>query len=450
MFQHLLKTVFILFISIITTKGQTFYKTFNETFRECIETSDSTIACTGSKFEIFDNSGNSIHSLGFQHEFETISITPYNEFILGGVFLFNMSGSGHNGRIIKTDSTGSVIWIRSITDSTGAEGDITDSKIDKYGNYNFLWSLLYSRDISLLRTDSSGIILWDSVYALPDDQYITSMELDPNNNIYVAGIYSLTAGYEYGFVAKFNYSGNLLNYRVINYPYGYESEFFDLVYVNDSVIFAYGDMRDQTSQFSRPFIVKFNSSLDSISSAVVNEQSKGRSMVVDTITNQIYLLSDGPVQYDSTEKIFIFKTDYNFSSLSERIIDSLNVEDNGYDIQLLRNGNLLVSGYLREIYSGFLTSIDTTGFSPVTFSTKTGELNYENEFSVTVINKIFKYDSENIILKCSVYSALGNKIIEFTPFNRTGSISLSDLKQGIYLISLQTKKNQKTFKVIIN
>jgi hypothetical protein len=418
-------------------------------FYSCSATSDSLIVCAGNKFMKCDFNGDSLYTVDLNHTYYNVCVTPYNEYILAGVRNFNMSGSGDDAKITKIDSAGNVLWSKSAVDPWVQEGDVMDVGIDHIGTYNFIWIKEGMKDMNVFQTDTGGNIIFMNSYNLVDDQYNLALDIGNDNSIYVVGIHNNANYTTQGFIAKLDNIGNLIDHKEIAFPNGFDCSFSDIVYVNDSAIFAYGHIDDNVSTL--PCVVKFNSSLDSISSAVIDQVSFSRAMTVDRSAGVLYFLSDGPIQYDSTKMVFIYKTDYQLSSFSEKIIDSIYIEETGYDISVMNNGNLLISGYAHTFLDGFLTIRNTQDFLPVTVVTSSEIISEGSEIKTHCSGNIFYYSSHNKIRSAKIFSVSGMLMRDLHLNNNSGEIDYTELSAGVYFVNLFDEKGyRKTIRILRN
>ncbi len=146
--------------------------------------------------------------------------------------------------LMKTDLNGSVLWLKKyyLPATTFDYGHDVTEMAD--GNYLFAGSCYssspFSNHISIIKTDSSGNIIWQKFFASPISSGFVKMALDQSDNIYIlfnkgspAGSFS---------VAKFDFNGDSLWTNIFSTPNIVSDGGIDMVITNTNEILVASNM----------------------------------------------------------------------------------------------------------------------------------------------------------------------------------------------------------------
>lgn len=271
-------------------------------------------------------------------------------YITGGTENF---GSGNADIfLVKYDSNGTQLWN---TTWGGIDDDISstialdnDSNIYLAG-YNGSFSSGNAKGI-LIKFNSSGIQVWN----LSWNGISTSVTVDKENNIYLAGYTAVSsAGSNDAYIAKYNSSGALL----WNDTWGgvkWDEGTCIAVDINNDVYLS-GHTWSFDSEFSDVYLVKYDSEGNKIWQTIWGgfDDDRAYDMVVDTNCN-IYLTGEmvthsfyrGSWDFILTESYdaFVVKFDSRGNEIGHRIWGGTGLRDNGNGITIDTNGNCFITG----------------------------------------------------------------------------------------------------------
>jgi hypothetical protein len=325
-----------------------------------------------------------------------------NSFIICGETMANTSlPIDKDGYIIKADSFGNIIWskvyrfpglnsFRNVKE-TNDGGYILTGWVDTPGD-TLPW-----RDILLMRTDSSGNVLWTKTYGNFYDDVGSSVITLANNKFLLCGARNYNASSSNCAIIKTDSVGNIIwsnsFYSLSNYTYGNK-----IVLTNDG-----GYLVGTTRLQSFPPVVY-----------LIKTDSAGMSNCADTTS----LINVSTISF----------------TISSPFITSVNDTTN----------NLT------------LTSINSP-YSETTLCFTTGNTDFEYSnpsFSISPnpTNYNFTISFENTILKGNVeiINVIGEKVFEEDIFNKQQiQINLKNISSGIYFVKVFDSKKQYCKKLIV-
>lgn len=175
------------------------------------------------------SSGISSDFYGYYRDNPVLKMDTYGDLIVAG----NMM-NGANGKdvlLIKYDTTGAIIWLRTYNGANSKDDELRDFTLDNNGNiyitgYTTIDSV--DADILTLKFNSDGDLKWVNTYngTVNRIDRAQSMDIEGNHSLYITGMTSIdTAGHNRVIAMKIDSAGNSL---------------WTYVYPSDSVVRAEG------------------------------------------------------------------------------------------------------------------------------------------------------------------------------------------------------------------
>ncbi len=367
-----------------------------------------------------------------------------------------------NVLLLKCDSSGNVIWSKSFGDSLISEGRrialLEDGGVILCGIKHVQAG--GPTDLFVLRTDSSGNLVWSNRYASADyfnwDLGYTLKIL--NDEIFVGGLsynqsFNPNPNSPDGFVMRLDLSGNVLS----AYAYG-SSEYEDIrdieILQNGNVLFTGGgnfQSRGQTDLLARV--------VDTSGNFLMRQQFGGfsydhglriRSLGDETFLVAGYTESFGNGQND----MYLIKTEFNSGSCN-RISSSIASSPLTFSAHPVFTSTSL---NIFSLNAGFIETRQAIPYGLLCSATKVPEIESSlSDFRVinTSRDKLilaFRLE-ENSVLQVSLYEPGGKQVYLSGAFNSMEGdnnieINMEGLESGIYFCSLTGKGFVRTHKVI--
>jgi uncharacterized delta-60 repeat protein len=162
----------------------------------------------------------SSQNLGFSVYGEDVAIdSSGNVYVCGTQY-----GTGHNFQIAKYNSTGTLLWQKTMSTVYYASSITVDSNDNVYVAGTVI---IGTDEAYVIKLDSSGNIQWQRVLGGTQSQQAVSIKVDSSGNIYIVGYASnASSGYDL-FIAKYDASGTLQWQRLLGlfgaaFHFGYD------------------------------------------------------------------------------------------------------------------------------------------------------------------------------------------------------------------------------------
>jgi len=277
------------------------------------------------------------------------------------------SGAGLNDvYLIKMDSLGNTLWDTTYGGDSSDVGRSVAQTLD--GGYIIAgetWSFdPGTSDVYLIKTDSSGNVLWDTTYGGSFDDFGYSVQQTSDGGYIVAGqTFSFGAGLGDVYLIKTDSLGNVL------WDTTYGGGFWDVGYSVDRTSDNGFVVAGQTFSFGAGQGDVYLIKTDSLGSVLWDTTYGGDSS--DVGLSAVQTLDEGYVvagytwSFGSSEQdVYIVKTDSLGSVLWERTYGD-SVDDRGYSIQQTMDGGDIAAGDTRSMGAGvndvYLIKTDANG-----------------------------------------------------------------------------------------
>ncbi len=197
---------------------------------------------------------------GFNYYSAYIIETSDHGFLISGQ-IADTSITDGDGLILKTDSLGNEEW-HTIFGGNNFEAIYSSIELADYGFLSLGWTRSFgngSRDIYLVKTDSSGNFLWQKNWGTFDDEGGIGITSLSNGNYLIAGGGWLNVSTFYGMLTVIDTSGTILTQKYYtNFP---TSEFWWARETNGHSIVAAGS-NENAAQIALGWIAKFDTALN--------------------------------------------------------------------------------------------------------------------------------------------------------------------------------------------
>lgn len=382
-----------------------------------------------------------------------------NIFVAGSAYYSN----GHHFIIVKYNSSGSLLWVR----SGNYLDNINSMKLDYQGNVIVTGSSIGNGsyfDFVTMKYNSNGDSLWVTSYNGPgndvDEAY--SLDIDINNNVYVTGTsLGTSSGYDYVTI-KYNSTGVEQWVQRYNGTANDVDEAYDISVDDSGNVYVTGKSNGQGSSFDfvtikynangiEKWVQRYNGTEsaydfaysialdDSGNIYVTGESNSGSPSYVDYAT----------VKYNSA----------GFEQWVQKYNGPVNSGDYAKVVTVDDSGNVYVAGHSPGIEFNYdivtiKYSQNITGVSESDNKIPDSYLldqNYPNPFNPTTTISFSIPNEELVSLK--VFNSLGEEVAELVnetkpAGNYTATFDASKLTSGVYLYKISAGSFIKTKKMI--
>ena len=277
-------------------------------------------------------------------------------------FTTSYSNSGNNAMVVRWDGNGDIIWQKVIGDSLDTYAYSVAQDLNGFiyvaGSTNGTGSL-GSLDMYLAKLDSSGNVLWEKTYGGTQSDQANSVVVDSTGNVLLAGTTQSSGfGGEDGFVLKTDSSGTILWSKTFGRS---STDNFNAIapirsggYVLVGYTNGYGA--------NHGYVVRINNNGDSLWTNAYNLGPSSSGGIFYDVKQKddsslIYTGVAGTYNYGN---MFHLKTDLNGSLIYFRTSNRL--ADGGYSIITTDDGGYLIAGSSSNFgICGFLRKFSTTG-----------------------------------------------------------------------------------------
>jgi hypothetical protein len=301
-----------------------------------------------------DNNGDTLWTKlmgGAMHDFAfSIKQTQDSGYIVAGS-VTSFGAGNYDAILIKTDSTGSVLWAKTYGLIGFEDGLFVSQTPDGgyliAGETDNTSTQLY--DLYLIKTDNNGDTLWTKMYGGPDQDQLEGIFLTADNNILIYGFtnsFSLSIDDD-GYLIKTDSSGNVLWSKiyggvnhdyidgVVETPYGYILTGLTKSFTSGNELYMImTDKNGNSGCFESDVITTVNPFPIQITNAALSVTSGGTvtSCVMithNTASNENIICTDVGVEEDAwtnSMQVSPNPSTGNFEILFQKIIDAGEVE----------------------------------------------------------------------------------------------------------------------------
>jgi len=420
------------------------------------------------------------------------------------------SGGGSDVFVVKYDSSGTVLWAKSVAGTSIDYGKGISTDVN--GNI-FVTGWFYSPsitfgtitlinagtdyDVFVAKYDASGNVLWAKRAGGIDGDGGQNISTDTSGNVFVAGIFgsdSITfgtitlinsdPGYEDVFVVKYDPSGNILWAKSgmgnnQDNVYGISTDKSGNVFVTG--IFSYiifGTTILNSTGIGDVFVVKYDALGNVLwakrAGGGVTSYSWGYDISND-VGGNVYVtgyFNGSSITFgttiltnvsSNTYDMFVVKYNTSGNVLWAKSAGGTS-DDYGQSIATDTNGNVYVAGYFKSPSITFgttiLTNASSTSYNDIFVAKLDGSgvtgthefVNYNFETSIypNPSNGIFTFQSSEKKSRIEIINILGEVVYSENINSEKGEINLSDKNKGMYFYKLVSEnKSLATGKLII-
>jgi len=299
-----------------------------------------------------DTSGNLIWTRSYYDSIPSISIyTSYNNSFLFTDDVYYISGyKGSSGFIIKTDTSGSVLWNRRYLDTYGIYS------IAEYSENTFIVSGYLTPGILVcMKLDSSGSIKWKRDYL--NDTLANRIGpykiVKTKNNMYALGT---TVGYNVGRLMIIDSLGNIVNSKFYYYPDSIGINQYNINITSDSGYIVGGlirfyDFENKSHSFSSDEFIQPDYGDKIIDVLVFKIDKDGNTVGIfnNTISSENPDISIFPNPFNNS-----FNINFTVSNNSKTIIKLFDIL--GKNVKNIENAALLPGIYDYKVNASELSS----------------------------------------------------------------------------------------------
>ncbi len=275
----------------------------------------------------------------------SIQITADGGYIISGSSEAHTGSGGLDIYLVRTDSAGDTLWTRTYGGSQHDEGEtviITEDQgymiagyTDSYGAGN--------HDFYLIRTDSSGDILWTRTYGGTGDDLAWSVAATPDSGFIVAGrTASFGAGSWDVWLMRTDAAGDTLWSRTYGGS-GWDAA-KEVIPTADGGFIVHGYTASSGAGNTDFYLLKTDDSGDVLWSRTYGGSNYDNGTCVRQLPDEGYLLGGYTKSFGDTDGDFwIIRTDANGDSLWSQIYGGTGVENlNGMDLTI--DGGYILTG----------------------------------------------------------------------------------------------------------
>jgi len=253
-----------------------------------------------------------------------------------------LSGTGTSSPVlVKTDLWGDTVWTKTLH---SIHANYLYSAV-KTSNNDFVflntpYNSITKENLQLIRTNSTGSILWVDSVVRQNWDYGYRIKQTSDGGFIIAGatnsLPGITGPYPYdAYIVKTNSTGEALWTKNYGKPSGNDYA-YDVIETSDSKYVAVG----YGGSFSGVYLLKLKSNGDTIWTRYIGNFISRANCIMET-PDKKYLIT-GQKNYNGTNlsDIYIIKTDTSGNVIWNKTYD-FNADENGYRIAILNNGYLI-------------------------------------------------------------------------------------------------------------
>jgi len=389
----------------------------------------------------------------------------------GGYFITgyqnNFDSSGYNIWLIKTNSSGNMVWSKSYG---GNDWDFAHSITTLADSTYVIAGETYSfgngqRDVYLVRFDANGDTLWTKTYGGPADDVAKYIFTDRNNNLVVVGnTKSYGAGNSDVYILHLDINGDTLWTKTIGTPdddFGYSVDMYiDTVNWEMDYVIGYTsyyapdlgqnsylariDSADGNIQFTNP-------------EGVISVILLDRPHVVQTDYGKISIFFDYREAYNQNCIPFFEKNEYNFFAIDAGSYGgggNENTSQNAFKVAL--DSGYLVTGYSENwgpgVTSAFILKTDLNMAAPdtPTIGMEIFKTEYLSIYPNPVTGDLFYINASSEIEQVQIFNLNGQLIKTYSAGKLEKSIILEKPSScnGLYMVEVKTSSGILRKKII--
>ena len=316
-----------------------------------------------------------------------------NVYVTGGA---SFAGASFDMLTIKYNSSGDTVWVRRYNGTQNLSDEASSITLDSLGNVyvgGYSTNIGNGSDAALLKYNSSGVLLYAKTInsGLSQADNCLDIKIDNQFNIYMAGYAGSTNGGNNFWVSKLNLNGDTLWTRTINGSANL-SDFAKKIRIDNSGnVYAAGYLSN-TSTDADIFVVKFNSSgvlqWSKTYNGPGNDTDEPNDMTLD-INQNLYITGRTTVSGANTDIVTIKFNPSGDTNWVRIVGGSSNTNDGGNAILVDSAGNVYSGGWIANANTDMiLLKYNSSGTNVATFTYDRGSYDQINSLCKSNTNEI--------------------------------------------------------------
>jgi len=365
--------------------------------------------------------------------------------------------------LAKIDTNGNLLWFKKYThtdNDQSAELKLTpDGKVIIVGNSSPNPNTTYN-DVLLIKTDLNGNLIWRKRFGDAFEEVYLTLQVIKNNTEYVLGgrhgYYSTGNPYFDMSIMRTDTAGNIIWQQQYGTPSGNEPAGSVIQTLDSGFVFS-GTYNNQGALLkidktgNQQWIKYFGLGTDSWIANLKQLRDSSFAMIV----------SDWNISINAWTA-YLIKADKSGNSLWKRIYPGLNnISNYFYGFNTTSDKGFIMTGQYNHIGQPYqnmwLVKTDSLGCDSVTCSylvTDIKDISYElGEMSLAPnpTNGLLTISSQNNFTKIEVLSITGQILLSETVDSKTHQLELQNFAEGIYFVRISYEDGQSvTKKVLVN
>ncbi|HLG34155.1 MAG TPA: T9SS type A sorting domain-containing protein [Bacteroidia bacterium] len=409
-----------------------------------------------------DNLGNMLWSKAFGNQYDdhgySILETNDNGYIIAGYNRTIFSNDFHV-YVIKTDVNGDTLWTKNYGDNTSWPdyGNSIRQTLDNGYIISGSWndSLTASSEVYLLKSDSSGNVLWSKTYGSTGNEWGYYAEQTNDSGYIVAGITNSFGIGRKGYLIKTNATGDTLWTKIyygVNDSIGDNSRSFNSVHQTSDGGYIVSGYTHNSASNRNAFLLKTddNGNITWYKSFGGSGYDEGE-YAVETDDNG-FVFAGCLLSFSSFGGIYLIKVNGNGSGCNE--INSSTIALSTTTQVTNVSTSVFATNTIVTTAATTVTAVDTV----VTLCSSVGVIEINNRenaipfFPNPATTEIRIKNQESRIKSIEIYNVLGEKMFsrDVTAGNTDVlTINTAAFTAGIYFVSIKTTEGIETRKLVV-
>ncbi len=388
----------------------------------------------------------------------SVAETSDRGYIITG-FTLSFGAGSYDIYLIKTDSLGNAIWVKTYG---GSSDDISHSIDQTFDGGYIITGFTMSfgageEDIYLIKTDSLGDTIWTNTYGGSNEDWALSVKQTSSGEYIIAGYTNtLGAGSYDVYLIKTDSFGDTIwtkTYGGAFNDYGYS-----VVQTSDGGYIITGETNSYGAGSYDVYLIK----TDSLGNAIWTKTFGGTNYdcgqsVGQTTTGELIIVGETSSFGSGWSDVYFIKTDSVGDTIKTKTYGDID-DDNGYSIAQTSDGGFVITGSTSSFGAGsrdvYLIKTDSEGNVGIEESINSQLIISNEQLTIspnpftetTVISVQCQVPSDKTEIILRIYD-LSGRLVKAVPLT-TNHLSLgTDLKSGIYFLKIKGYKSVKVVKL---